>query len=658
MTFLCCIPRRRKHQFLVVAAVYVFCSMGMMHQDFPFQLFNAAPHSFSRAMAAEDLSYYPRNSPSKKEFKYNPQSILKRFSGGISKHKRIKWERAKLDTSQWEEDPVFVFNLPGSATQTAFRYFKCGLGGTQDIALYWAKVDEGTALQGTTKKNSRHEIGKCFRNNLRLGNLPLEGCGQAKVWASMGYSSSVQGQCFYPSMDPSATEALAQTYPKATILQILQDPDEWYETSYPRFRTNLATSCRDLAAPIPGRDASREDWIKFYKWHESSVREFARSHPSLKYVEVDLKAASTNATIATLKEHLGLPSLCWQPPKKQVNRLERSQQPRRQRQSFVEQQADSPREKGNELFAPPHTQLTYPIFVASLPKSGTTSTQRFFQCGLGYDAAAHHWTEDKETGKNVKIGKCMESNMQNNRSVFEDCGDFQVWSDLGYMDERSRHNKLKEGEAKCFFPSIHGGLEAFHQSHPNGTILNVLRDPDQWYESAMAWRKLPERLARRCSGFPPPNSSSRAWRQFYRWHTFQVRRFAQTHPSLTYLELSLEANDTGAILEEHTGIPSFCWGDCNPNPNKGSCGVLKKMRHVRMAKAMSQKQARDDYVAKWQESSNHPGVAAEKKTDNDEEKKPFLRNPRWSSIERKFSMFQLMPVQHMDGQIEPLPSDR
>lgn len=225
----------------------------------------------------------------------------------------------------------------------------------------------------------------------------------------------------------------------------------------------------------------------------------------------------------------------------------------------------------------------------------------------------------------------MEHNIQTNQSIFQGCGDFKVWTDTGYLETKTKANL--DRKLNCFFPTMHGGLEAFYQSHPNGTILNVLRDPDQWYGSAVDWRKLPERLSRTCTGFPPPRSSAAAWREFYRWHAQMIRDFVASHPSLTYLELSLEAEDTGKILEDHTGIPQVCWGDCNPDRNKEQCHVFQKMR---------------DYT---EEQARQPKKRGKQMKQSAWRKRGDGAKPNWSDIEEKFLQYRDQPVQAAHGKI-------
>lgn len=66
-----------------------------------------------------------------------------------------------------------------------------------------------------------------------------------------------------------------------------------------------------------------------------------------------------------------------------------------------------------------------PIFVASLPKSGTTSMHSFFQCG---NLTALHYE-----GQKMYLGACISKNIRHGRKPFDRCGPYRVWSDPNYI---------------------------------------------------------------------------------------------------------------------------------------------------------------------------------------------------------------------------------
>mgnify|MGYP005849541209 CR=1 FL=1 len=78
-------------------------------------------------------------------------------------------------------------------------------------------------------------------------------------------------------------------------------------------------------------------------------------------------------------------------------------------------------------------KVPYPVFIPSLPKSGTTTTHRYFECGG--QKSAHLAGRDEEKDTMFRIGSCAQKNVLDGRPPFEDCGDYEVWSDTGVLVE-------------------------------------------------------------------------------------------------------------------------------------------------------------------------------------------------------------------------------
>ena len=195
-------------------------------------------------------------------------------------------------------------------------------------------------------------------------------------------------------------------------------------------------------------------------------------------------------------------------------------------------------------------KIPTPVFVPSLPKSGTTSIWKFFSCGLGKGQAAHHFgnVETNNGTQLVRLGKCFRANVKKKRPFLEGCGDYQVWTDAGFI-----------APGACYYPSVHGGLQALYESHPRATILHIVRDTQAWVNSTSKFNDLQTRWSERCTSFPPKGSQREDYVAFYTWHTEMVRQFANLHPTMTFIELPLEGDDTGVLLEKATGINASCW---------------------------------------------------------------------------------------------------
>jgi hypothetical protein len=74
-------------------------------------------------------------------------------------------------------------------------------------------------------------------------------------------------------------------------------------------------------------------------------------------------------------------------------------------------------------------ELTYPVFMTSMPKSGTTSLWKFFQCGN--QKSSHNWIKKRSSSKSTLSGQCIQENIVAGKPPFHNCGDFDVFTDTG-----------------------------------------------------------------------------------------------------------------------------------------------------------------------------------------------------------------------------------
>mmetsp|Transcript_11659 Transcript_11659/g.25598 ORF Transcript_11659/g.25598 Transcript_11659/m.25598 type:complete len:387 (-) Transcript_11659:138-1298(-) len=214
-------------------------------------------------------------------------------------------------------------------------------------------------------------------------------------------------------------------------------------------------------------------------------------------------------------------------------------------------------------------KISGPVFVLSLPKGGTTTIHNYFQCGLGKDVSAHK--RILETSQQfTKIGIVMRDNAELGEPLVKglDVKGYNIFSNYEVLNWGKR----------CFFPT--DGLENISKFYPNATILYVKREAESWYKSASMWGDLIKRIGpQKCSDkkrqFFPKNYQTprrkeretvqhkKVWLKFYEDYSNRIRSFAKQHPSLTYIDISLEGQNTGALLEEQIGIPQICWGHSN-----------------------------------------------------------------------------------------------
>ena len=201
-----------------------------------------------------------------------------------------------------------------------------------------------------------------------------------------------------------------------------------------------------------------------------------------------------------------------------------------------------------------YLKVPTPIFVASLPKSGTTSVARYFYCGQIWTAHTFVNTDDK---RQLRVGECFKENVDLERPSFQNCGAYKVYSDNGFVRGK-----------RCFYPSVHG-LDHFAKWYPNATILLVKRQSWAWRESIQKWKGgnlLKKWLA--CDKFPRKNANDTAIEAFYEEHAQRIRDFARSHPSLTYIEIQLEDDNVAEQLEGSIGVNASCWGHHNSHEKR------------------------------------------------------------------------------------------
>jgi hypothetical protein len=221
---------------------------------------------------------------------------------------------------------------------------------------------------------------------------------------------------------------------------------------------------------------------------------------------------------------------------------------------------DKIRRDGFRPFPDSAFKIRFPILLASLPKSGTTTIHSFFKCGR---ARSVHTYCPRQNGTIRAIGVLMERNVHEGLPPFLGCGDStadargpaKVFTDNGYASD----------DGRCYYPSINS-LDALYAAYPNMTLMLGTRNATNWYQSLQRWNggSLLDRWKLHCR-FMPKNDSLAEFVEFYHWHTRHVRQFAQQHPSISYVEFSIDSPSVGEYLEKKTGISSNCWGHFQPD---------------------------------------------------------------------------------------------
>lgn len=72
------------------------------------------------------------------------------------------------------------------------------------------------------------------------------------------------------------------------------------------------------------------------------------------------------------------------------------------------------------------------------------------------------------------------------------------------------------------------------------------------------------------------------WENFYNQHVQSIRDFAAQHSSqITYVEVPLDSQETGQLLEKQIGISKECWKHCLSSFTQQECKDLQDKKELK-----------------------------------------------------------------------------
>ena len=280
--------------------------------------------------------------------------------------------------------------------------------------------------------------------------------------------------------------------------------------------------------------------------------------------------------------------------------------------------------------------LPTPILVMGLPKCGTTSITSYFRCaGIRSSHFSCEVNDDddqtrpwrncllpqgagggarSDAGTQPLCAVCIERNIKRGRPPFEGCGPYDVFGEMdsaehplpmlrsdaryaNYVEENAAaaddatttndDDKDTSIQPLCSFPQIMH-LEEIHASYPNATFILNTRPVDNLIKSISNWNPTPNRADRgylrrvlaQCDlgpAFGPGvGATDEELKRFYLAHSEHIRGFAKQHPSHALVEVDIEDDSTGDVMQDSFGINKQCWGKQNSaspellaqNPNR------------------------------------------------------------------------------------------
>eukprot|EP00566_Odontella_aurita_P017784 CAMPEP_0113593292 /NCGR_PEP_ID=MMETSP0015_2-20120614/38354_1 /TAXON_ID=2838 /ORGANISM="Odontella" /LENGTH=260 /DNA_ID=CAMNT_0000499989 /DNA_START=1 /DNA_END=783 /DNA_ORIENTATION=+ /assembly_acc=CAM_ASM_000160 len=204
--------------------------------------------------------------------------------------------------------------------------------------------------------------------------------------------------------------------------------------------------------------------------------------------------------------------------------------------------------------------VSLPILVMGMPKTGTTTISHFFECPGRYNVS-HFFCRPGKMAES-KCGVRVKDNIDKGRSPLQGIENFDVYAQLDAWALR----KNKKIDYKCYLPQVEA-LEQIHAHYPKATLLLNTRRVENWIRSLDSYnggRMRNQMESCDIPGLPAGiGIQDSDLKTFYLDHIERIRAFARAHPSHSFLEVDIESSDAGMMMEDAFGIDHSCWGHKN-----------------------------------------------------------------------------------------------
>lgn len=190
--------------------------------------------------------------------------------------------------------PIFVANFPKSGTGSMAGFLECGNISTAHYRVF---------------PRRRHPLlGECAERNLAKNRPLWDNCGSYQAFSNtefMMFESPYN--CFVPGLQ--GLESMYRHYPNLTVVLGTRNETQWYKSFRNWYDGGLENAWKNCdASGLKGTNATRDDIIESYQNYKQYIRSFARSHPRVNYIEVEMESP---ATPAILESKLGVNRSCW-----------------------------------------------------------------------------------------------------------------------------------------------------------------------------------------------------------------------------------------------------------------------------------------------------------------------------------------------------------
>jgi len=209
---------------------------------------------------------------------------------------------------------------------------------------------------------------------------------------------------------------------------------------------------------------------------------------------------------------------------------------------------------------PTNTFTGLPIIVVGMPKVGTTTITKYFECSGRY-SVSHHFCKPGRSGLS-KCGVIIKKNVEAGRLPLTGIDNFDVYAQLDAWALTTR----RLFDYRCYMPQVED-LEKLHAQFPNATLILNTRNVDHWVKSLHSFNKgnmLQQMIECNITALPAGvGGNDTDLKMFYQGHTDNIQSFVKSHPSHGLVTIDIENWDAGEILEEAFKINRTCWGHAN-----------------------------------------------------------------------------------------------
>ena len=198
--------------------------------------------------------------------------------------------------------PVIVMGMMKAGTTSIYGYFKCGLDpSVSKISHYDCKP------KGGHPEKIGMACGKRMRRNLtKLRKLAFDTMDNFNLYAELD-AQELNGGMTLPQWD--FTEQIYEHFPNATWILNWREPRKWLR-SVDRWQDLRKRFIDNPFLPdLPrGKGEKDSDMLQFYEAQAQRIRDFARAHPSLSFVELPIDSPNAGKI---LENSFGIREDCW-----------------------------------------------------------------------------------------------------------------------------------------------------------------------------------------------------------------------------------------------------------------------------------------------------------------------------------------------------------